>query len=199
MKSELALLAMVLASVAAAGPATAQPRAAASLRGSWKLNPDKTDHPNASRPGETPDQRRGRSAGEPLKPEGYGGFPDTEADPTAVMALMRPPLQLTIAGTDSVVTLTPERALKLTVVPDGPAATDTLLDGTVRIMKARWKKDALVVERRFPGLARIKEAYRVDPDSGNLVVDVEVSPERFSRTVVMRRVFERQPPAVRTP
>jgi len=189
--------ALVLALVVVAGPAVAQ--APAALRGIWKLEPDRTDRPNAARPGETADARRGRSAAEPLAAEGYGGFPDTEADPTAVMALMRPPLQITIGGNDSVITMVPERANRLRTRPGGPEVTDTLLDGTVRVMKSRWKKDALVVERRFPDVARIKETFRIDPAAGTLLVDAEVSPERFSRKIVLRRVYSRVTETPKTP
>lgn len=180
---------LFLGLVAVAGPIAAQ--SPAPFRGTWKLEPERTDRPNANRPGETPDARRGHSAAEPLAAEGYGGFPDTEADPTAVMALMRPPLELTIGGNDSVITLVPERAHRLRTVPGAPEVTDTLLDGTVRIMKSRWKKDALVVERRFPDVARIRETFRIDAVSGALLVDAEVSPERFSRKIVLRRVYAR--------
>lgn len=197
-QSLLSLLVMMMVG-AAAMPAAGQTAVPPSIRGQWKLDPERSDRPNANRPVETADQRRGRSASDPLGAAGYGGFPETEADPTAVMALMRPPLALTISGTDSSLIIAPERALKQRIIPGRPDVTDTLLDGTVRITKARWKKDALVVERKFEGLARIKETYSLDPGPDGLVVNVEVSPVRFSQKIVMRRVYQRSAEAPKKP
>ena len=193
------LLPLVMLMGAVATPVPGQAVAPPSIRGVWKLDPERSDRPNASRPTETADQRRGRSASDPLGAAGYGGFPDTEADPTAVMALMRPPLMVTISGTDSSVTIAPERALRQSILPGRPEVTDTLLDGTVRITKARWKKEALVVERKFEGLAKIKETYVPGPGPDDLVVNVEVAPVRFSQKIVIRRVYQRSAEASKKP
>lgn len=121
----------------------------------------------------------------------WGGYGDGEADPTAVMALMRPPLELTIAESGSTWTIAPERAARQVFTLDAPATVDTLLNGTELVSKARWKKDRLVVEREFRELAKVRESYRIDPDTGELVVEVVVSPKNFPRTIELRRVYDR--------
>jgi hypothetical protein len=107
------------------------------------------------------------------------------------MALMRPPLELAIIDDDSTWTIRPDRAVRQVVTPGGSAKVDTLLNGIELVTKARWKKDRLVVERDFKGLAKVKETYGFDPQTGELVVDVTVAPNRFRGTVELRRVYDR--------
>jgi hypothetical protein len=163
------------------------------IAGTWKFEPSKSDRPNARSAGIPGREGSGGMPrdGNRNDPSSWGGFGAGESDPTAVMMLMRPPLELTIVAAESTWTITPERAPRYTVRPDAPATVDTLLNGTELISKARWKKDRLVVEREYKGLAKVKEIYWLDSDTGDLMVDVSVAPQGFPRRIQLRRVYAR--------
>lgn len=140
------------------------------LAGVWELIPELSD-------------RQG--------PQGPDAFPESRGDPTAVLALVRPPLKLTITVRDSAVTFAPEWRAPQRVVPGRPEAADTVQDGSVRWARAQWKGEKLVVNRRLVGVAKTKESYRVDGQD-RLIVDVDVSPESWRGTISVRRVYRRQ-------
>jgi len=97
----------------------------------------------------------------------------------AITALLRPPTTLVISAADLTITITPDPGVPESVFPDDRPVTDTLLDGQERVIRARWEKDRLVVERRLTGVARVRESYRIDSGKA-LIVDLELDSDNFS-------------------
>jgi hypothetical protein len=129
-------------------------------------------------------------------PGGTGGATGLGAD-RQVMAAMgeatKQPSALTIEQTDSTVTISSGRR-QLVVRPDGESLADSTLEGVVVYsVKAEWKKDQLVVEKRLAGGTSVRSTYYVDKkDPKVLIVDVRFESKSLRRTIDNRRVYNSQ-------
>ncbi|MGE0552144.1 MAG: hypothetical protein AB7R55_01815 [Gemmatimonadales bacterium] len=174
------VVALLLASAAPTGAATAQDSA---LAGRWALNPERTDAPN--RPAAREDGARIDSV------PAYGGLVGSSPTALRAMFLMRPPRTVAIGATATRVTLRVEGRYPLTLQTDWKKVADTLPDGQRRISRARWKRDRLEVESMYADVARVTETYRLDRESGALLVEARIRPESLRKTVTLRRVYGR--------
>jgi len=153
------------------------------LSGRWTLNAERTDAPN--RPAAR--EEGGRLDSIPA----YGGMVGSSPLALRAMFLMRPPRSVAISATPTSVTLRIDGRYPVTLVPGGPKVVDTLPDGQRRISRARWKKDRLEVDSTYAEVARVTETYRLDRETGALLVEAKVRPESLRKTVVLKRVYDR--------
>jgi len=174
------VVALVLAGATGAGDASAQDSA---LAGRWALNAERTDAPN--RPAAREHGARIDSV------PAYGGLVGSSPTALRAMFLMRPPRTVAIGATATRVTLRVDGRYPLTLPTDGKKVADTLPDGQRRISRARWKKDRLEIESTYVDIARVTETYRLDRESGALLVEARIRPESLRKTVAFERVYDR--------
>ena len=203
--------------------ATGSAASAASVAGTWRLDPYVSDHPEQVArvlrvlTGESPgaDLPRGRGGrgdaghggggrGEPAVPghaePGVGISRPPEVPPTPAKepvsdadrkllseltsAVRFPPATLTIAQTDTVVTMTGDAGTPLTFRTDGKAEKQPLTAGTVE-RTALWEGPALVVSYRVGRSGTLIYRYSLAPTTGQLVIRVS-----FERTPGEPGAFE---------
>jgi len=176
-----ALLLLALAA-GTARDAAAQASGAPSLSGLWRLNAEKSDAgeppPERPRPVYSPSTR---SAARPVM---------EVADPTAVLALVRPVLQLLIRQTDSTVAISDISGQMGTYHTDGRKIREPQLVGKDIEIVARWKDAQLVIERKFPDIGTLRETYILDPATKTLVLVVKLSGTKVARGLELRRVYD---------
>jgi hypothetical protein len=128
----------------------------------------------------------GRSGG-----RGGGGMSDerrARMRQTTQLALQAP-ATLTIAETDSTVTLTPESAAALAVYSDGRKIKQTVDGGGDIEIKGRWQGNDFVVERKVSGGGKVTEDYLRSQDGKQLFVIVNLR----GRSIEFRRVYDATP------
>ncbi|HJR36315.1 MAG TPA: hypothetical protein VJ817_15265 [Gemmatimonadales bacterium] len=183
---------LMLGSVAGA----AAQRPAASLAGVWRLNPEKSQEMNPQAvggyQGTWMGQRgtiggAGRTGGIPS-----GGRQEPLPDPTVLLSLMRPILELRIQQSDSTIAISDGSGQFATYPLDGRKFREPQLIGEDIEIVARWKDRKLTIERKLPSLGTIRESYALDPATGELVLEVKVTGSRLPRGIEMRRVYQLQ-------
>jgi hypothetical protein len=102
-------------------------------------------------------------------------------------SLLRTPVQMSFEVSDSAVRMRVDLGLTRPLYLDGRTTIDTLSDLSERKSSARWKKDRLEVERRAGQFGRVREDYRVDPDTGLLRVRVTIE---GPRKIELDRVYQ---------
>jgi hypothetical protein len=175
------------------GPAAAQQRPA--LGGQWKLNAERSDQP-----GEWGARTGGGGYGRGLPPGAgrNGGIPsggrmEPPPDPTVLLGLMRPVLQIQIRQTDSTVDISDATGQFATYWTDGRKVREPQLVGEDVEIMARWKDGQLQIERKLPAIGTVKEFYSLDPATRSLVLLVKLSGSRLPRGIEMRRVYDSSP------
>lgn len=162
------------------------------LSGRWRLNPEKSQEMGEGREGQGSDGRRalpplnaGRTHGVPS-----GGRPDPAPDPTVLLGLLRPVLQLLIQQTDSTIAISDASGQMATYPTNGRKIKEPQLIGEDAEIVAKWKDAGLTIERKLPSLGTVKETYWLDSATRELVLLVKVSGSRLPRGIEMRRVYE---------
>lgn len=185
------------------------------LGGTWQLNEEKSEKYDPSRDralgrddatGATVKTGMGSRTSGGGRSSGGGGtdggssgaFGGTGAGADRqVMAAMgeatRQPSTLTIEQTDSIVTISSGRR-PLVVHPDGESLADSTLEGVVVYsVKAEWKKEQLVIEKRLAGGTSVRSTYYLDKkDPKVLIVDVRFESKPMRKTIDNRRVYNSQ-------
>lgn len=191
MRYRLLILPSLLIAGAVSGAAAQRP--AASLAGIWRLNPEKSQEMNpqavGSYQGTWMGQRgtiggAGRSGGIP------SGRQEPLPDPTVLLSLMRPILELRIQQSDSTIAIGDASGQFATYPLDGRKFREPQLIGEDIEIAARWKDRKLTIERKLPSLGTIRESYALDPATGELVLEVKVTGSRLPRGIEMRRVYQ---------
>ena len=180
------LLAGAVTQVAAQRPQT-------SLAGVWRLNPEKSQEMNPQAVGGYQGVwghrgtigGAGRTGGIPS-----GGRQEPLPDPTVLLSLMRPILELRIQLTDSTVAISDASGEFATYPLDGRKFREPQLIGEDIEIVAKWKDRKLTIERKLPSLGTVRESYSLDPATGELVLEVKVSGSRLPRGIEMRRVYQ---------
>lgn len=189
---KLLILPALLLAGAVSGAAAQRPEAP--LAGVWRLNPDKSQEMNpqavGSYRGTWTGQRgtiggAGRTGGIPS-----GGRQEPLPDPTVLLSLIRPIPQLRIQQTDSTVAISDASGQFATYPIDGRKFREPQLIGEDIEIVAKWKDNRLTIERKLPSLGTIRESYRLDRATGELVLEVKVTGSRLPRGIEMRRVYE---------
>ena len=162
--------------------AAAQASGAPHVAGLWKLNAEKSDAgeppPERPRPVYSPSTR---SAARPVM---------EVADPTAVLALVRPVLQLLIRQTDSTVAISDISGQMGTYHTDGRKIREPQLVGKDIEIIAKWRDAQLVIERKFPDIGTLRETYFLDQATNTLVLVVKLSGTKVARGLELRRVYD---------
>ena len=180
--------------LAGAVSGAAAQRPAASLAGVWRLNPEKSREMNpqaiGSYQGTWMGQRgtiggAGRTGGIPS-----GGRQEPLPDPTVLLSLMRPILELRIQHTDSTIAISDASGEFATYPLDGRKFREPQLIGEDIEIVAKWKDRRLTIERKLPSLGTVRESYSLDPGTGELVLEVKVTGSRLPRGIEMRRVYQ---------
>lgn len=180
--------------IAGAVSGAAAQRPAASLDGVWRLNPEKSQEMNPQALGGYQGTwmgsrgtigGAGRTGGIPS-----GGRPEPLPDPTVLLSLMRPILELRIRQSDSTIAISDGSGQFATYPLDGRKFREPQLIGEDIEIVARWKDRKLTIERKLPSLGTIRESYALDPATGELVLEVKVTGSRLPRGIEMRRVYQ---------
>jgi hypothetical protein len=174
-----------------AGAAAQRP--AASLAGVWRLNPDKSQEMNPQAVGSYQGVvgprgslgGAGRTGGIPS-----GGRHEPLPDPTVLLSLMRPILELRIQHTDSTIAISDATGQFATYPLDGRKFREPQLIGEDIEIVAKWKDRRLTIERKLPSLGTVREIYSLDPGTGELLLEVKVTGSRLPRGIEMRRVYQ---------
>jgi len=103
------------------------------------------------------------------------------------------PAAITIAQTDSTVTLAPDTGAALILPSSGKKIRQEATrdgDGDVEI-KGRWQGNAFTVERKVSGGGKVTEDYLRSPDGKQLFVIVSFDNGRGgSRAITFRRIYD---------
>ena len=174
----------VLLGILGVSPAAPRQHAGADLSGLWRFNTEKSDRQGDAplerpRPGYFTSPRRGG-----------GSRAEPAADPTALMGLIRPVLQLLIRQNDSTITISDATGQLATYHTDGRKIREPQLVGDDIEITARWKEGLLTIERKLPDVGTVKETYSRDPSGKELLLLVKLSGARFPRGLEMRRVYD---------
>ncbi len=183
-----------------------------SLAGVWKLNEERSDKPGdrgANRSGGGFGRggggfggrggmggRGGRGGGGRggMGGEGNGrGGEESGADRQVVMGLVRPVQRFTITQSDSSITITDVEGKTRYLVPDGKKKKEHSLDEGEFEIKTKWKGDKLVVEQDLDHGPSLKQTFRLDGETHQLILEVEVQGERMPRPIEVRRVYDLVP------
>jgi hypothetical protein len=169
-------------------------------RGGWRLDAARTDSMSSRSPrpvgsegpwiGESP---TGGAPGVQPRPGSYGGGPrsrslddKTLAATHQAMELVRhAPTLVNINPDDSTFTVTDGYGGETTLRIDGKKQKQPLEDGGSMETSVKWKADALVVERKVNGRARVTETYLLGLGGNRLMVfvtlDGPILPLDFTR------------------
>lgn len=163
------------------------------LAGDWRFDPSRSDDletkidqlRNGGRAGVGP---RSGGIGGSVGGRPGGGFGGNGTSDMGE-SLLRTPVQLSLEVADSAVRMRVDLGLTRPLFLDGRTTVDTLSDMSERRSSARWKKDRLEVERKAGRFGKVREDYRVDGDTGLLLVRVTVEgPRKLELTRVYQRV-----------
>jgi hypothetical protein len=187
--------AMMIVAVLAGLQAPAGAQARPVLAGQWRFNAERSDQP-----GEWAAQTGGGGYGRGLPPGAgrNGGIPsggrmEPAPDPTVLLGLLRPVLQIQIRQTDSTVDISDATGQFVTYRTDGRKIREPQLVGDDVEIVARWKDGQLQIERKLPSIGTVKETYWLDRATGSLVLQVKLSGSRLPRGIEMRRVYDSAP------
>lgn len=155
------------------------------LSGSWRLNMEDSELPNA-RPGRRdprrPDAGRHRRRRGVAPPNGGEG------------GTRRPGRRLArefeITQTGSSVTFTGPRGRSVTYDTDGQPVTRDLGEGREIEIEATWSDGALVIRRTMPRGVTTTEIYSLSSDARQLFIDVRIEGGRLAEAIELRRVYD---------
>jgi hypothetical protein len=102
---------------------------------------------------------------------------------------LQAPATLTIAESDSSVTITADTGAALVLYGDGRKLKQTVDGGGDLEIKARWLGNDFVVEREVSGGGKVTEDYLRSPDGKQLFVIVSLDNGR-GRSLDFRRVYD---------
>lgn len=199
MRHPLAALGLLVILAAGVQPAYGQ---TVSLAGTWKLNTEASDDPQAkleavtsaapmvntgyaSRP-----QRvgAGRVAGEQRGEMGGGG---AKSLPGADFGrIMRPAPVIEIEQSDSVLTIRDNQGLPQLFYLDGRKFEEQTGGAEPRQTVAKWKDGKLTVERKLGGTGTIRETFTLDSEKHRLVVEAKLTSPDLGKTLEIRRVYD---------
>jgi hypothetical protein len=181
-RATLAVVGAILFGSAAWGARPADSPGPPDLSGTWKLQADSAPggrRPDGGDPSGPPGGRR-PEGGPGRRP---GGIPGPGLERT-----------LTIAQTDSTVTMTGQLGPARTYFTDGREVRHEMGDSASVVVRARWDADDLIIERRGEEWTSV-EAYRFDGKGPRLIVIVEITPDEEardrSRSFRTNRIYER--------
>lgn len=196
-------------------PATPAAAQRPDLSGRWTYNAAQSDNPrNMGEWGDSTGDREGRRGGYGGGGEGRGGFggrggygggrrggmggggrmgggmsDEQRARMRQTMLLaFDAPATLTIAQSDSTVTLTPDTGAVAEIHSDGRKLKQTVEGGGDLEIKGRWTGNDFVVERKVSGGGKVTEDYLKSQDGKQLFVIVDFEGTR--RSVQFRRVYD---------
>ncbi len=186
------------------------PSPTGSITGSWTLNKDLSDKPQARAGRGEGDTGRRRGGGGGMGGYGRGGGgmgrggggrgggtggssmspEDMQRQRDAMRDVMNAPDRLTIVQTDSMIVMTTGDGRVTRLAPDGKKIKD---DNTKIERKTKWDGGKLVSEINGLGPAKITETYSVDPEHRQLIVQIAIDNSRAPQPTTERRVYDPEP------
>lgn len=198
MRHPLAALGLLVILAAGTNPAFGQ---TASFAGTWKLNTEASDDPQAKLEAVTSAAPMvntgyaarsnpvgaGRVAGE-QRGERMAG---AKALPGADFGrIMKPAAVITIEQNDSTLTIRDNQGLPQLLYLDGRKFEEPTGGAEPKQTVAKWKDGKLTVERKLGGIGMIRETFTLDPDKHRLVVDAKLTSPDLGKTLEIRRVYD---------
>jgi hypothetical protein len=174
------------------------------LTGQWALNEAESDDPVAAigavarRGSSTQSAKsggRGAGGGRGGVSGGRGGVSGGrtgggEETRKTLQELLKAAEAFTITQTDSTVAFESEGGSPLVLHPDGRKA-DQMVRGIGKVeLKARWKDDRLIVERKLESGLKLEQSYERSQDGKRLLLKVELSGGSLPDFIELRRIYE---------
>lgn len=206
MRHILAGLGLFVLAAGAALPAAAQ---TVSLAGTWKLNKEESDDPNAKLqaalekgPTVVSGMREGR--GRPSTGAGRIDRPESGSSNAAVATasgasalrtgpfarIMRPAASIRVEQNDSSLIINDDVGLPMVFFIDGRKVEEPLPGAEPMITSAKLKDGKLTVDRKVGGMGSIKEVYTMDAAKKRLVVEAKLTSSALQGTLELRRVYD---------
>lgn len=202
MRHTLAGLSVLVLVAGVAAHASAQ---SVSFAGSWKLNKEASDDPQAKLHEATeagPRVSTGMSSGGRIRAgagridgesgggasaggRGAGSLPGPDFG-----RAMYPAEIITVEQNDTILIIKSDRGLPDIVYLDGRKVEEPMPGSEPRITTAKWKDGKLTVERKLGGIGSMKEVFILDSARHRLVVEAKLTSAQLGRTVEVRRVYE---------
>ena len=193
MLARLLAVGYVPALVLLAQPSALMPRSDPhpQLSGLWTLNP-LLSKGAGQRFNRASTGRRGRE--EPPEEGGFGGaFPERLGGGNRSLGeLLRPKEQLTIAQTDTLITVTDDAGWSRELIPTGQRMREELGQGGPAEIVTRWRGDKLTTERFLDAGGTYSETYELNRKTGRLTLQMSFKAGRMPRAIESTRVYERE-------
>jgi len=162
------------------------------LAGLWTLNP-RLSKGAGQRFTRSMGGRHGRD--EPPDEGGFGGaFPPERlgGGSRSLGELLRPKEQLTIAQSDTLITLTDDAGWTRELIPTGQRMREELGQGGPAEIVTRWKGDKLITERFLDSGGTYSESFELNRKTGRLTLQMSFKAGRMPRAIEASRVYERE-------
>jgi hypothetical protein len=206
MRQILAGIGLSLLAASLTAPVVAQ---TASMAGTWKLNKDQSDDPNAklrSLLEKGPTVVDGMRSGGGRVRSGAGGLDREESAARNAAAasgagaaalrsgpylrVMRPSAQIIVVQTDSTVTISDDASVPQILYIDGRKVEEPLPGAENMMVTARLKDNKLTVERKLGSAGSIRETYTLDAAKKRLVVEARITNGDLQGTLDVKRVYD---------
>jgi hypothetical protein len=206
MRQILAGIGLSVLAASLTAPVVAQ---TASLAGTWKLNKDQSDDPNAKLRTlleKGPTVVDGMRSGGGRVRAGAGGLDreDGAARNAAAasgagaaalrsgpyLRVMRPSAQIIVVQTDSTVTISDDASVPQVLYIDGRKVEEPLPGAENMMVTARLKDNKLTVERKLGSAGSIREVYTLDAAKKRLVVEARITNGDLQGTLEVKRVYD---------
>lgn len=198
------MVVMAIGLVAATVPSSVPPEPPTiaerpALSGRWRINTEKSEDGGEKlraaaagrRPGGSGPGRNGGAGG--LGDRGGrrgGGSGGAQGDPRDSMrAVIESPTEMTITHTETEIAVVEKDGRLRLLHPDG----EPYMDSTGGRVNTRWEKDRLIVETKREDGPKVTEAFTLDSEPRQLVIDVRIE-SRFLDPVSVRRVYDPEAP-----
>lgn len=104
--------------------------------------------------------------------------------------VVRPPAQLIVEMSDSMIVIRDGGEIPQKIYLDGRTVQEPALTGPPVELTAKWKDGKLSVERKIGELDTMRETYSFDKKNNRLIVEAKVTSTTFQRPLELKRVYD---------